>query len=76
MSLYHKSDIGQSGIISKIEYMSSRDNQSVSYGYIHLRLCNTSKETLETIFNNNYEENNPVYVFSGSNYQISGNKDT
>jgi len=76
MSLYHKSDIGQGGIISKIEYISSEDSQSVTYGYIHLRLCNTSKETLETTFNNNYDGNDPVYVFSGSNYNISGNKDT
>ncbi|MGQ9705381.1 MAG: hypothetical protein ACUVWP_00040 [bacterium] len=75
MVLYHKSDIGQSGIISRLEFLSTRDGQSVTYDYIRLNLCNTSKETLDTIFENNYDGKSPTTVFSSTSVELTGNKD-
>jgi len=75
MALYHKSDIGQGGVISKLEYISTRDGQSVTYDYFRLNLCNTLKETLDTIFDNNYDGNSPTTVYSETSFTISGNKD-
>ncbi|MGQ9705382.1 MAG: hypothetical protein ACUVWP_00045 [bacterium] len=74
MALYHKSDIGFSGIISKLEYLSSQDNQSVYYDYFVMYLGHSTNEVLDTVFDNNYDNQGPYEVFYGSP-KFTGNKD-
>jgi hypothetical protein len=66
MALYHKSDIGYSGVISKIEFLSSADGQSVSYSYFDVLLGYCPNDTLDLTFSNNYDQNGSTEVYYGN----------
>ncbi|RLC42197.1 MAG: hypothetical protein DRH51_01360 [Candidatus Coatesbacteria bacterium] len=75
MALYHSSDIGPSGIISRLDFQSSRNSQSVSYSYFVVNFCHTSFDELVTRFNDNYDGNDEVLVYRAQPGGFSGDKD-